>query len=131
MRTIMVTAALWAIAGAAFAQDTIKAWRVGTSTICGLRRVEGRVQRFVADETRNGLAYDFAPSDGKWHDEWCDRDPNAPPPTYESIIAQVTKPTPTCVEFEARWAKMPAAQRQEIEAIRSRPGYHDVCTPSK
>lgn len=127
MRALIISMIGIGLAGSAAAKDTLKTWRVGTSTICGFRQVGGRVERFIADETDRGLSYDFAPSDSKWRDEWCDRDPNPPPPSYESIIAQISKPRPSCAQLEATWAGMTHAQRLEIASLRARQHYDDGC----
>jgi len=129
MRTVVVVLGcftMWGIASAAVAQNTLKTWSVAGS-VCGVRRVGSEVRRFVATDNGNGLSYDFAPSAAKWHEEMCDRDPNAPPPTLESILARIDKPEPSCAEVQAEWTKLPEARRREIRAINARIGGPDRC----
>lgn len=126
MRRISLVLLAIGIAGPALGQDTIKVWRVGTTT-CGLRRINGRVERFIADQTGDGLEYDFAPTASKWRLSLCDRDPSAPPPSLGDVMAQITKPTPSCGQLEATWARMTHAERLEIAQIRARQHYEDGC----
>jgi hypothetical protein len=89
--------------------------------------VGNRAERFIAEDTGRGLSYDFAPTETKWREEWCDRDPNAPAPTAESIVAQVSKPRPSCAQLEATWAGMARSERLEIARIRASQHYDDGC----
>lgn len=119
MRVIVIVAACLGFAGAVQAQDTLKTWKSG-DTVCGVRRVGSQVRRFVAVDTGNGLTYDFAPSAETWQSEGCARNPNAPLPSFASLMAELDKPRPSCEARQAAWAKMSPAKRREIEAMNAR-----------
>jgi hypothetical protein len=124
MRAIVIVAACLSFAGAAQAQDTLKTWSSG-NTICGLRRVGSQIRRFVAIDTGNGLTYDFAPSEETWSYELCDRDPNAPPPSFASLMAELNKPRPSCEVQRQSWAKTSLAMRRKITELNARVGGND------
>lgn len=121
--TVMMLGCLgaWTISSAVVAQNTLKTWTVA-GTICGVRREGSDVHRFVVTDAGNGRAYDFSPSAAKWHQELCDRDPNAPAPSFESVMAKLREPEPSCVERRKTWSKMSVAERREVAAINARMG---------
>jgi len=118
MRIFAFAMICWGIAGVAAAQNTLKTWTVA-GTICGVRREGSEVRRFIVTDTPNGVAYDFAPSAAKWHDEWCDRAPNAPTPSFSELMAKLEE-KPDCARQAANWAKMTPAQRREVAALNAR-----------
>lgn len=119
------------------AQNTLKTWKRGAYTTCGLRSVDGRTERFIAEELSGGISYDFSPTDAKWHEVSCDADPLAPKPTVAemdaemaSIIARTEAAqarSKDCTLVRSNWAKMSAAERSEVLSIRARMRYEDGC----